>query len=177
MLMVSITRRLARSPAIVRRRIEAVKEHLDLVDVARELCRERGAELRKKGQRWRGKCPLCDNGEHSDAFSCDSVLFYCFACGRGGDVVRLAALVCDMPDAMAAAWLGERYGIELPARPDSWFKKQDRQARLRAGIEEKRRNVKRRRLFRLILVPMLRSSGATAEEVKAAWEDFKDLPV
>lgn len=170
--------RISGASALVKRRIQTVKEHLDLPDVAREMIRERGGDLKKKGERWRGVCPSCGNGAHSDAFSCDRVLFYCHACGIGGDVVRLANLVYEFDsDAMAAAWLGERYGIELPARPDSWFQKQDRQARIRAALEEKKRNVKRRRLFRVIMVPMLRSSGATADEVRAAWEDFEDLPV
>lgn len=169
--------KIATQSALVKRRIEIVKDALDLPDVARELCLDRSGELKKKGKRWRGKCPLCENGEHSDAFSCDQHLFYCFACGKGGDVVRLAALANDMPDAMAAAWLGDRYGIELPARPDSWFSKQDRQSRIRAELEQKRKSVKLRRLFRVVMVPMFRATGATPEEVKAAWNDFKKLPV
>src|SRR5215208_789065 len=71
---------------LLERRIRAAKEGIDLLSVAQDL-----TTLRKKGERWRGKCPICENGEHSDAFSLDDTLglFHCFACGSGGDVVRL----------------------------------------------------------------------------------------
>ena len=51
---------------LLERRIRAAKEGIDLLSVAQDL-----TTLRKKGERWRGKCPICDNGAHSDAFSLD----------------------------------------------------------------------------------------------------------
>src|SRR5918995_1439547 len=61
---------------LLERRIQAAKEGIDLLSVAQDL-----TTLRKKGERWRGKCPICDNGTHSDAFSLDDNLglWHCFA--------------------------------------------------------------------------------------------------
>src|SRR5215207_8811277 len=74
---------------LLERRILAAKEGIDLLSVAGDL-----TTLRKKGERWRGKCPICGNGAHSDAFSLDNNLglWHCFACGSGGDLVSLVEL-------------------------------------------------------------------------------------
>lgn len=162
---------------LLERRIQAVKEALDLSLVAQALVRERDGVLTQQGERWRGMCPLCGNGGRSQAFSCDARLFHCFSCGEGGDVVRLAERVLDMPCAMAVSWLAHTYAIELPGRPDSWYAKQDRQLRTRRELVERRENLLRRRLFRLYMVPLLNATGATEDEVKAAWQDFKDIGV
>lgn len=168
--------------ALMRRRFDAVKEGVPVATLARDLVSEGSENLREAGARLRGICVLCGHGGHSGAFSCEvgseGKLWHCFACGEGGDVIRLAQLAGGfVSPGEATAWLGWRYGVELPSRPDSWYAKEDRQERTRAAIEEKKRMVKRRRLFRVIMIPLLRSTGATPEEVKAAWEDFEDLPL
>ena len=88
---------------LLERRIRAAKEGIDLLSVAQDL-----TTLRKKGERWRGKCPICDNGAHSDAFSLDDELglWHCFACGSGGDLVRLVELWGPFSVPEAVAWLG-----------------------------------------------------------------------
>jgi DNA primase len=42
--------------------------------------------------RWMGLCPL--HGDHKPSFLVDANkdLFYCYGCGRGGDVIRFAEL-------------------------------------------------------------------------------------
>ena len=42
--------------------------------------------------RWMGLCPL--HGDHQPSFLVDpnKDLFYCYGCGRGGDVIRFAEL-------------------------------------------------------------------------------------
>ena len=42
---------------LLERRIQAAKAGIDLLSVAQDL-----TTLRKKGERWRGKCHICDNG-------------------------------------------------------------------------------------------------------------------
>lgn len=164
--------------ALQKRRIEATKEALDVPTVARDLAAERSGEIKKKGQRWRGMCPICGHGGNSDAFSCKEDLFYCFSCEAGGDVVTLANLACGFDSAtFAVAWLEHRYGLDLPKRPDSWYSKQDRQARVRRELAEKRAMIFRRRLFAIFMVPSLTATGAGEDEIKAAWEDFKGLHV
>jgi phosphoserine phosphatase len=62
--------------------------------------------------------------------------------------------------------LAQRYGIELPGRPDSWHRKQARQKPVRDELDRMRVEVLRRRLFR-ILEPMVRDveDEALREEV------------
>ena len=161
---------------LLERRIRAAKEGIDLLSVAQDL-----TTLRKKGERWRGKCPICDNGAHSDAFSLDDKLglWHCFACGSGGDLVRLVELWGPFSVPEAVAWIGHRYGIELPERPESWYRKQDRQARTRELMREERRNIHRRRIFRIFL-PMLESiedPKEREEETNKVWDSIKRWPL
>lgn len=162
---------------LLEHRISVIKEALDMPTVARGFAEERGGMIVLKGGRWRGMCPLCGNGGRSDAFSCDKRLFHCFSCGEGGDLVRLAERVLDMPCAMAVSWLAHTYSVDLPGRPETWYAKQDRQIRVRRELVEKRENLLRRRLFRIYMIPMLKATGATKEEFEAAWDDFKDISV
>lgn len=157
------------------RRLRAVKEGVSLLTVAQDL----EPSLKKKGQRWRGKCPLCENGEHSDAFSVDADkgLFYCFACGVGGDVITLVQAWGPFDFAEAIAWIGHTYNLDLPDRPDQWYARQDRQARLREKLEAERREVKRRRLFKYFILPELEKVAEPdrANETRIAWERFKQV--
>lgn len=142
--------------------------------------RDMGIELKKSGARWRGKCPVCGHGENSEALSVgdERGLWHCFACNAGGDLIVMAELVEGFEGPhFALVALAERYGVDLPQRPDAWYRKQERKARLREALDRKRREVKRRRLFRVVMVPFLDSVGATEAEVRAAWEDFKNLPL
>lgn len=163
------------SPRILDNRIKAAKAGIDLPTVAGDL----GKPLTKRGERWRGMCPLCENGDNSDAFSCDERLFYCFACGIGGDVVRLVERWGPFSVGEAVAWLGQTYNLDLPGRPESWFKKQSRQARLREAIEAERQELKRRRLFKYFILPELEEVAEPdrTKEMHIAWERFKKVPL
>lgn len=167
-----------REGAFHRKRFDLVKAAISVPTLASDLLSERGESLRKSGERWRGPCPVCGHGQSSGAFSCHEDLWHCFSCGEGGDVVKLADLAVPFESpSMACAWIAERYGVELPQRSEGWFRKQERQDKLRKALEEKKRAIKRRRLFRVIMVPLLNEWGASEEEVRAAWDDFKNLPV
>jgi DNA primase len=161
---------------LLERRIQAAKEGIDLLSVAQDL-----TTLRKKGERWRGKCPICGNGAHSDAFSLDDNLglWHCFACGAGGDLVRLVELWGPFSVPEAVAWLGHTYNLELPERPESWFKKQTRQERLREQLRKERQELLRRRLFKYFILPQLEKvpKPDRARETEAAWERFKRIPI
>jgi DNA primase len=162
------------SPRILDRRIKAAKDGVSILQVAQDL-----TTLRKIGESWRGECPLCHNGARSKAFSVSGELgvYYCHACGSGGDVVRLVESWGPFTLPEAVSWIGERYGVELPARPDSWYAKQDRQARLRRQIVEQRREVKRRRLFKYLILPEIEKlpNSDQARETEVAWEQMKQL--
>ena len=55
--------------------------------------------------RWMGLCPL--HADHKPSFLVDpsKSLFYCYGCGRGGDVIRFAELYHELkfPQAVAFA--------------------------------------------------------------------------
>lgn len=165
------------SPRILERRIQAAKAGVNILQVATHL----GSMLHKKGRRWRGKCPICENGTHSDAFSVDAELglFHCHACGGGGDVLRLVELWGKFSISEAVAWLDHAFDLGLPERPESWRRKQDRQARLREAVIAERREIKRRRLFKYLILPELKKLPEEDQdrETVVAWESFKKLPM
>jgi hypothetical protein len=155
------------APALDRRRFEAVKEAVTVPALAEDL----GGELRKVGDRWRGRCALCGNGSNSDAFSAGERLWNCFACGEGGDVVTLAALANDMAPAMAASWIADRFGIELPRRSDRWHEAQDHKARVREAAVRQVALVYQRRLVR-VYSPLVLLGGETPEQEIRELEDL-----
>lgn len=92
--------------------VQAVRDAVDVVDVASDHTR-----LQKAGHRWKGLCPL--HKEKTPSFSVDSAqgLYYCFGCGKGGDAIGLHMELSgdDFPAAIEA--LARRYGVPLPSRP------------------------------------------------------------
>ncbi len=91
--------------------VQAVRDAVDIVDIASDYTR-----LRRAGKRQTGLCPL--HKEKTPSFSVEPSqgLFYCFGCGQGGDAIRLHMLLTgdDFPAAIEA--LARRYGIPLPQR-------------------------------------------------------------
>lgn len=168
--------------ALQRRRFEMVKKAVPVATLARDLIEENAGRLVERAGRIRGQCPICLNGNHSEAFSAsvEENLWYCFACGGGGDVIELANLVGRFESAaFAVAWLGHRYGIELPERPESWYRKQSRQERLRERIAAERQEIRRRRLFKYLILPELEyvAPEDREHETRVTWERFKRVPL
>jgi DNA primase len=62
--------------------------------------------------RWMGLCPL--HGDHQPSFLVDpnKDLFYCYGCGRGGDVIRFAELYHQVRFSQAVALLRQWHGVE-----------------------------------------------------------------
>lgn len=168
--------------ALQRKRFDIIKGAVPVATLARDLIEENAGRLRERSDELRGQCPVCLNGNHSEAFeaSLEKNLWHCFACGEGGDVIDLANLAgrCESPG-FAVAWLAHKYGVELPERPDSWYRKQDRQARIRERIEAERMEIRRRRLFKYCILPELENVPPEdrERETKIAWERFRRLPV
>ena len=61
--------------------------------------------------RWMGLCPL--HNDHKPSFLMDPGrnLFYCYGCGRGGDVIRFAELYHQVKFLQAVALLREWHGV------------------------------------------------------------------
>ena len=103
--------------------------------------------------------------------------FKCFGCGAHGDVIDLVMLAegCELWEALVL--LGNRYGVELPGRPDSWHRNQERQKPVRDGLESIRARSLRRRLFRMF-EPMLAGITDEAERAREAeyvWSELTPL--
>lgn len=62
--------------------VKATKENNDIVDVV-----DRYTELKKVGKEYSGRCPFHDDKHPSLRVSQDKQVFYCFSCGRKGDVI------------------------------------------------------------------------------------------
>ena len=76
--------------SVNRENLDALKREVPLLDYLQALGWRPAKSLR--GGRWMGLCPL--HQDHKPSFLLDpgKNLFYCYGCGRGGDLIRLAEL-------------------------------------------------------------------------------------
>ena len=70
-------------------------------------------QLRRVGARYTGLCPFHE--ERTPSFSVNPVekLFYCFGCGKGGDVISFVRETEQLDFAEAVEWLAERFRVPL----------------------------------------------------------------
>jgi DNA primase len=70
-------------------------------------------QLRRVGARWTGRCPFHE--ERTPSFSVNPVekLFFCFGCGKGGDLIGFVKESEGLDFVEAVEWLADRTGIEL----------------------------------------------------------------
>jgi DNA primase len=166
-----------------RRVIGKAKEKVATIDLADRLCGP--GRLRRRGKEWVGLCPLPRHEERRPSFTLNSEknIFWCFGFLRGGDVIELARFAWgyDKSEApMAAANILREFGHKIPPRPDSWFRKQERQRPTRDGIEQVLRQVKQRRLFGWCVLPAIDAivyEEERQQELERAWSDFQQLPL
>lgn len=87
---------------------EAVLAAADIVDVV-----SAWTSLRKVSNRYTGRCPFHE--ERTPSFSVDPVgkLYYCFGCGKGGDVVRFVQETENLDFVGALEWLADRFRVTL----------------------------------------------------------------
>ena len=88
--------------------VEAVKTAADMVAVVQER-----TQLRKAGARWTGRCPFHEERTPSFSVNAHDKLFYCFGCGKGGDVVTFVRETENLDFAGAIEWLAERFDVAL----------------------------------------------------------------
>ena len=70
---------------MARIREASVREAVDAADMV-EVVSAR-TQLRRSGARWTGLCPFHDEKTPSFSVNPADKLFYCFGCGKGGDVI------------------------------------------------------------------------------------------
>ncbi len=85
-----------------------MKQGADFVAVVEER-----TPLRKAGARLTGRCPFHE--ERTPSFSVNAVdkLFYCFGCGKGGDMITFVRETQGVDFAGAVEWLADRFRIPL----------------------------------------------------------------
>jgi hypothetical protein len=147
---------------------EAIRQAVPIEEVAR-----RYTDLQTfGGQAWfTGRCPLPDHEDKTPSFYIyPPGRYWCYGCNRGGDVVDLEFFCGDygeLWEAMIA--LSLEYGVELPKRSESWYRKQERQRPIRNTINRARFDHLRRRLFRWFFEPSLvRIEDRNEREAEAA---------
>jgi DNA primase len=163
------------------RPIDAAKEAVPVIDLADRLAGP--GKMRRAGKTWVTNCLLPNHEDRSPSFVVypETNSWYCFSCLHGGDVVELARLAWgyDERDAhVAAAMVLMEFGFEIPQRPESYFRKQKRQHHTRAAIEETRKNIVRRRLFKHLILPLIDAIEDEEEhnrELDRAWGEFQRL--
>ena len=88
---------------------DAVIAAADMVDVVSA----KTALRRASSARYTGRCPFHE--ERTPSFSVDPVgkLYYCFGCGKGGDVVRFVQETENLDFVGAIEYLAERFRVTL----------------------------------------------------------------
>jgi hypothetical protein len=156
--------------------IDAAKEAVPVLDLAERLASEQGKTLMGCGKELVVSCLLPNHDDPSPSFyvNTEKGVFWCHGCGRGGDVVHLAALVWGHDDMVSAAVdLLLTFGHELPQRPPSWYAKQARQQEVRNRAHRGRIEHVGMLVFRLVWMPWLRTlpEWVRNEAKESAWQD------
>jgi DNA primase len=92
---------------------EKVKQQADIVRVVGEYVR-----LKKTGKDFSGLCPFHQEKTPSFTVSPIKQIFYCFGCGKGGDVYNFVMDMekCEFPEAVKV--VAEKCGIAIPRQRD-----------------------------------------------------------
>jgi DNA primase len=88
--------------------VEAVRQGADLVAVVEER-----TALRKAGSHLTGRCPFHEERTPSFSVNPGKGLYYCFGCGKGGDLFSFVRETQGLDFAGAVEWLAERFRIPL----------------------------------------------------------------
>ena len=96
---------------MARIRDASVREAVDAADMV-EVVSAR-TQLRRSGARFVGLCPFHDEKTPSFSVNPQDKLFYCFGCGKGGDVISFVRETEQLDFAQAVEWLAERYRVTL----------------------------------------------------------------
>jgi DNA primase len=90
---------------------ESVRAAVDAADMIEVVAGR--TQLRKAGARYVGRCPFHEERTPSFSVNPAEKLFYCFGCGKGGDVITFVRDTEQLDFAEAVEWLAERFRITL----------------------------------------------------------------
>jgi DNA primase len=121
---------------VARIRDASVREAVDAADMV-EIVSAR-TQLRRSGARWTGLCPFHDEKTPSFSVNPADKLFYCFGCGKGGDVISFVRETEQLDFAQAVEWIAERYRVTLEYEESSPEQDaaRDRRERLLSLLEQ-----------------------------------------
>src|SRR5712691_3428810 len=91
--------------------IAQVRSAADIVDFVSQV-----TPLKLAGKSYKGLCPFHREKTPSFHVDRDKGLFYCFGCGKGGDIFKFLALTERFTFPEAVEHVATRVGIELPRR-------------------------------------------------------------
>ncbi|HEV2711520.1 MAG TPA: DNA primase [Gaiellaceae bacterium] len=95
-------------PRIKEESVRATVDAADMVEVV-----SGRTQLRKAGARYTGRCPFHEERTPSFSVNPHDKLFYCFGCGKGGDVITFVRETEQLDFAEAVEWLAERFRVPL----------------------------------------------------------------
>ncbi len=163
-----------------RKSCEAVREAVPVEEVARLY-----TELESHGGRawFTGRCPLPDHEDRTPSFYIYpneiGSRWWCYGCSRGGDVIDLEFLCGDYNEPWESMIsLAVEHGVELPGRPRSWHRRQERQRPVRDGIRAAKVYAARRRLYRRFFEPLVLATADQEDrehDARLFWETTAGL--
>src|SRR6201988_1286145 len=112
---------------------DRVKQQADIVRVVGEYVR-----LKKTGKDFSGLCPFHQEKTPSFTVSPIKQIFYCFGCGKGGDIFNFVMDIekCEFPEAVRV--VAEKCGISMP-RPKERSPEERKENQQRAALVEMHR--------------------------------------
>jgi DNA primase len=115
---------------VARIKDSSVREAIAAADMV-EVVSARTQLRRASGARFMGRCPFHE--ERTPSFSVNPVekLYYCFGCGKGGDVVSFVRETENLDFVGAIEWLAERFRVTLEYEESSPRQEADRRRRER----------------------------------------------
>ncbi len=156
-----------------RKAIEAVKEAVPIEQVAAEY-----GEFKLLGAgRLLGRCVAPGHQDRTPSLTVftEEGRFKCFGCGLFGDVVDLERVAGRHVEAWTSVIaLAERFGVELPKRPQRWHGWQTEKGRRRDAMRDVRTRLYQRRMFRMF-APDLERIEDPEEREQEARRIFADL--
>jgi DNA primase catalytic core len=108
---------------------EQIRNRLNLVDVVRQR-----VPLRKQGREWVGLCPFHQEKTPSFSVNEGKQSWYCFGCGRGGDLFSFVVEYEKVDFRRALEMLAEQAGVELRERTSAERQRSELKKRLLALV-------------------------------------------
>jgi DNA primase len=106
--------------------VEEVKAAADMLAVVSPR-----TQLRKQGGRYTGRCPFHEERTPSFSVNAHDKLYYCFGCGKGGDLISFVRETENLDFAGAVEWLADRFNIRLEYEESSPRAEEERRRRER----------------------------------------------